>query len=313
MRFTNKKVILFGLETTYATDPVLAAADALQVMNFQMVPFQATMANRDTADASFGAEPEAPVGIYRTVTFDMFLSGSGAAGTPPLWGPVARASSMLETVDEDNSLVEYSLIDGGPESGALYFYLDGQRRKMLGAKGNLTPKFTGGALSMASVTMSGLIVAADADAAFPTQADLRDALADYVPALEVNKTNTTHTLHGQAAELESLEIAQGNTIIFRDRPQAAYIAHTNRRSTGTCVIAAPPLATKNHGAIFQARSTGAQQLVHGAVAGNIIQFDAPAAQIGAPADTDLNGIAGLSLPLLYAKVAGGDEWKLTVK
>jgi hypothetical protein len=311
MRFTNKKAILFGLENSYGVDPMLVAADALQVMNFQMVPFQATMANRDTAQPSYGADAEAPVGLYRTVTFDIFLSGSGAAGTPPLWGPVARSCDMLETVTEDTDTT-YTLVDGGSESGALYFFLDGQRRKMLGAKGTLTPKFTGGALLMASVAMSGLCTVADADAAFPTRADIVDALADFVPALEVNKVNTSHTLHGHASVLESLELQQGGTVIFRDRPNAAYVAITGRRSTGTCVIDAPTLTAKNHGAIFQARTTGAQQIVHGTVAGNIVQFDAPAVQIGAPADTDISGVPGLSLPLLYTR-ASGAEWSLTVK
>lgn len=290
---------------------MLVAADALAVQNFQMVPFQATMANRDVAQAAFGADPEAAVQVYRTVTFDIFLSGSGAAGTAPLWGPVARASDMLETVTEDTDTT-YTLVDGGAESAALYFYLDGERRKMLGAKGTLVPKFTGGGLLMASVSMSGLLTTADADAAFPARADITDALADFVPAIEVNKANTTHTLHGYSAELESLDVTQGNNVIFRNRPNASYVAITNRRSTATCVIAAPTLTGKNYGSIFQNGATGAQQIVHGTVAGNIVQFDAAAAQIGAPADTDLNGVPGLSMPLLYTRAAGA-EWSLTVK
>lgn len=308
MRYSDLKVILFGLEDTYGVDPTLTAADALAVMNFQMVPFQATMANRDLARQSFGADPEAITQLYRTVTFDIPLAGSGAAGTAPLYGPLLRACSMLETITAETD-VKYSLIDGGQESGGLYFFLDGQRRKMLGAKGSLTPKFIGGQLASASAAMTGLFVAADADAAFPAKADVRDALDDFLPALEVNKANTTHSLHGHAAVLESLEVQQGNTIVFRDRPGRASVEHTNRRSTGTCVIEAPTLTTKDHGAIFRAGTTGAQQVVHGTVAGNIVQFDAPAAQIGAPADTDLQGVAGLSLPLLYT----GGEWSLTVK
>jgi hypothetical protein len=309
-RFTNKKVVLFGLEDTYATDPTLAAADALQVMNLQMMPFQASMANRDFADAKFGAETESILQLYRTTTFDIFLSGSGDAGTAPLWGSVARACSMLETITADTK-VEYTLLDGGPESAAMYFYLDGQRRKLLGLKGSLTPKFVGGQLAMASVAMSGLLVAADADAAFPTQADLRTAMADFVDALEVNKANTTFTHHGHSAVLHSLELQQGNAVAFRDRPNAAGIVITNRRSIGTLMIDAPTLTAKNYGSLFQTRATAAQQLVHGTVAGNIVQLDATAVQNGAPSDVDNGGVAGLSIPLLYT--GRGDEWKLTVK
>jgi hypothetical protein len=163
------------------------------------------------------------------------------------------------------------------------------------------------------VALSGLVVAADADAAFPTQSDVRDALADFVDAIEVNKTNTTYSLHGHSAVLESLELVQGNNVVFRDRPNAAIIVVPSRRSTGTGVIEAPALTTKNHGAIFLQGTTGAEQMVHGTVAGNIVQLDAAAVQLGAPADTDLNGVAGLSIPHLYTKVVGDDEFKITVK
>jgi hypothetical protein len=114
--------------------------------------------------------------------------------------------------------------------------------------------------------------------------------------------------------MESLQVNLGNTVTFRDRPGAAYVALTGRpNAAGTAVIAAPTLTAKNFGSIFQSRTTGALQVIHGTVGGNIVQIDAPATQIGQPADADLNGVAGLSLPLGFKRVSGNDELVFTVK
>ena len=60
------------------------------------------------------------------------------------------------------------------------------------------------------------------------------------------------------------------------------------------------------------RARGALQLVHGVTAGNIVQIDAPAVEIGKVSQGNTQGIINYSLPLSLCADAGNDELTITV-
>jgi hypothetical protein len=88
---------------------------------------------------------------------------------------------------------------------------------------------------------------------------------------------------------------------------------SDRRSTGSVVMEATQLSTKNWDAIAKGHTDGALALVHGTSAGNIVELAAPVVQIGRYSEGQTQGIANNTLPLMLKPNTGNDELKITVK
>jgi len=308
VKLFNKQVMLLGLESVYATDPALDATKAILYSNGALAPFAGSVANRQRAYASFGSSPAALVGVNRTLSFDVEMSGAGAAGTPPPYAAALRMCGLEETVTEDTK-VEYAPVSSAWESAADYFIADGLKHKLLGMRGELGMKFDANQIPIFSIAGTGLFSAAT-DVAFP---DVAATLADFVNGLEVNKANTQFTLHGYAAPLVSLSIQLGNKVQFQDKPNASSVDITDRAVTGTVVIEAPAVGTKDFLSIARAHTEGALQLIHGTVAGNIVQVDGGQVQLGIPTYTNVNDKLHISMPLMFNRDAGDDDILITVK
>ena len=107
---------------------------------------------------------------------------------------------------------------------------------------------------------------------------------------------------------------QGQQVTYQNLVNQEVILFGTREITGQAVIQMPTLATKDFFAIHAAETLGALQLVHGTVAGNIVQIDAANVQIGQPAYSERDGNVMLTLPLRFtATSAGDDDIKITVK
>lgn len=306
---TIKQVLMNGLEVTYGTDPVLDATAGMLVSNLAVAPMAGSIASRQKAHATFGADADVHVGTYQTLSFDVGLAGSGAAGTAPLYGPILRSLGLSETTTAATK-VEYNPIDDAQESSTSYFNWDKLLHKLTGCRGTASLKFNGAALPMISVSLSSLFNAVtDAN-----PVDINTIIASTVREIEVNKANTTTcTLHGVAVTLESLQIDLGNVVEFRDRPNAAYVALTDRKTIGTISFEAPTVAGLDIVGRAKAGTLGALALVHGTVAGNIVQLDAANVQLQQPTYSKAGNTLLISSKLQLVRANGNDELKLTFK
>lgn len=129
----------------------------------------------------------------------------------------------------------------------------------------------------------------------------------------VNKANTTLTLHGVACVAESLSVDLGAAVEPRLLIGNDSVEITDRKATGRAVIEATSLATKNWFATHLASTRAALDFGHGVGAGNIVEIDAPAVEIGAPEQGQSQGILTYSLPLMFVPNAGDDELVITVR
>ena len=164
---------------------------------------------------------------------------------------------------------------------------------------------------MLSFAFSGLFTTADTDAA---ALDVETTLASFVDSIEVNKANTgTCTVMGQAVELENIQIDLGNKVTFRDRPNAAYIALTDREVTGTLSFAATTIAATAWVQTAKTGTTGALAIQHGSTEGNIVKLDAPVLQLEQPSYSDGDGGRLMTSSIGLKRTAGDDEFKLTVQ
>jgi len=130
----------------------------------------------------------------------------------------------------------------------------------------------------------------------------------------VSKANTpTFALHGVSAPGESLDLDLGQKVEPRLLIGSESIEITDRNASGTAVIEARPIATVNWFDKALKRTRGALQLIHGTVAGNIVQIDAPQVEIGKPSQGNSQGVLTYSLPLRLCPNTGNDELTITVK
>lgn len=307
-KLSIKKVLLSEIEAVYGTDPGLLAANAMMVTNVSAKPMASTREKRQRAYPAFGADLDQIAQKYRTLQFDIEAAGSGVAGTVPLYDCLMQACGLSSTVVAETS-VTYAPISTGQKSATEYYFLDGLKHTLLGSRGNVKLTLDGGKLPQWTFSMSGLY--ADwTDTAVP--AGIGAQLENFINGVEVNDANTTLTLGGIAVVADKFELDIGNTVIFRDRPNASYIALTDRKASGSITFELNTVATKDWMAGVASETTYALALTHGTVAGNIISVSAAKVQLGEPTYTDLQGVAGVTFPLSFVRTVGDDEFSIVL-
>lgn len=306
-RFWRNRAILAKLETVYGTDSApTGMANAMQMTNVVFNPSVGQEESRDLVVPYMGHQGVMLTGSYATISGEVEIAGSGAAGTPPAYGPLLRACGMAETIDVGVD-VAYTPVSSLHEAVSIYFNGDGVRHILLGARGTLTLQLTPLRIPRFAFTFSGLL-GTITDTAVPTI-----DLTDFIRPVPVNKANTTFSLHGLAGACEGVTMDLANQIEPRFLIGHESIQQVDRQMTGSAIMEAVSLATKSWFAIAEAGTTGALAATHGTVAGNIVEFAAPAVQIGRPTYGETQRILNNTLPLMYTPTAGNDEFTITVR
>ncbi len=303
-----RKALLFKVESVYGTDPTpTGSANAILAYNVEITPLNATYVERRPARPFLGPQTQLVDGTSMGMTFDVHAIGGGAADTPPPYGPILRACGLAEEIDEGVK-VEYLPVSEDEESGTVYFYMAGALHKGVGVRGNLELVVDAVDVPRFRPSLTGLFQAV-APAALP-DADF-DA---FTKPLVATKTNTpTFTLHGHSGKLASLNLNLGNDVAYRNLVGAESVDITDRAASGRISIEVPDPTAKNFFTIAAAGDTGALQVVHGTVAGNIVQVDVPKVQLTNPRYANRNGVSFLDMDLYIVPDEGDDELVITTK
>jgi hypothetical protein len=199
----NREVILAKVETTYNTDPTPTGADnAVLVENVQCSPEGLRMAERPAVRSSIGTLRQIFAGMLRTITFDVEIKGSGAAGTAPELGVLLRGCGFDETVVVSTS-VTYAPVSTGFESITLYYYQDGMLTKLTGCRGNVSFNLTAGGIAKASFTFTG-------HTATPT--DTTIATPTYDSTVPVPFIGASFSIDSFAAVINAINFDMGNKL-----------------------------------------------------------------------------------------------------
>ena len=133
-RYVRNTAVLIKVETTSGTDAVPAAAtDAMLLRKFTCKPLDIKYVNMPEVRPYFGKGLDMLGTAFVSGTFELALSGSGAAGTAPMWGRVLRACAFAEVITA-SSRVDYTPISTALESATMYYYDDGLMKKVLGMR-----------------------------------------------------------------------------------------------------------------------------------------------------------------------------------
>ena len=306
-RYWKKLALLAKLEDTYGTDATpTGVANAMLGTDVSFTPLAGGEASRDLLLPYMGQQGVMLTGEYGQIEFSIEVAGSGTAGDAPAYGSLLRACGMAETVSEGEDVV-YNPVSATFESVSLYYNRDGVRHILLGCRGNFTVSLVPSQIPRFRFTMMGLL-GTIADSALPTVDH-----TGFIKPVPVSKAKTTAALHGFTGAFESLSFDMGQAVSPRMLINDEKIALSDRAASGTAVVAADTLATKDWFSIIRERTRGALEAVHGTAAGNIVEFDAPSVEIGRPTEGQTDNVLNYSLPLMLCPSTGNDELTITVK
>ena len=307
--YTSKRTILVKAETTYGTDSTpTGTANAVLCKNLDITPMETELANRDLVRPYFGASEQYVAGAYVRVTFDVEMQGIGTAGTAPAYDALLKGCGLASTVAAGTS-VTYAPISANFSSVTIYYNVSGVLHKVTGARGNLEMVIEAGQIPLYRFTFLGLYKA-PTDTASPT--------VDYTNYKAPNVANSDNTptfaLHSYSGVLQSLNINFNNNLSYRTLIGAEDIQLSDRSITGTAVIEAPTIATKDFFSLGLSTTVGSLSLIHGKTAGSKVELSSSRVNISNPAYSDLNGITMLSLPLQFVpSSSGNDELSIIVR
>ena len=304
---TRKRLILLESEGTYGTDPTPTGADAVLVRDLNIVPLQSDVVSRDLVRPYLGASEQLLANTRVECTFSVELAGSGTAGTAPRYGKALLACGMSETVVAATS-VTYAPVSASFGSCTIYYNIDGVLHKVTGARGTFTINGAVGQIPTIDFTFTG-IYNTPTDTALPSV-----TYADQATPVVFKAGNTTgFELLSYAGCLQSVSFDVGNSLVYRELVGCTKeVLLTDRASTGSVVLEAVTMATKNYfTAALSDGTLGNLIFQHGQTAGNIVDFASTRVDIGDVIYSDQDGIHMLNIPYTCVpSTAGNDEFSL---
>jgi hypothetical protein len=300
---TRKRLILAKAESTYGTDSTPAGSDAVLVRDLSITPQQSETVDRQLIRPYLGASQQLLANTRVEVTFQVELAGSGTAGTAPRFGSILKACGFSETVVASTS-VTYAPVSSSFSSVTLYYNVDGVLHKVTGCRGTFTINGTVGEIPYIEFTMTG-IYNAPTDTAAPSTTYSNQAS----PLVFKQGNTSSFQLLSYAGCLQSVELSIGNEVAYRELVNCTKeVLITNRAVTGTLMIEAVTIATKDYFAAALTDSTlGNLQFTHGTTAGNRVVISSSTIDIGDVSYDDSDGIQMLSIPVVAVPGSSGND------
>jgi hypothetical protein len=250
--------------------------------------------------------PQLLANTRASITFQVELAGSGTAGTAPRYGAILQACGLSETIVASTS-VTYAPVSSSFSSATIYFNNDGIRHILTGCRGTFTMNAEVGQIPTLDFTMVG-IYNAPTDTALPTTTYSAQAS----PLIFKEGNTSAFQFFSYAGCLQSVSFDIGNETVYRELVGCTKeVLITNRASSGTVMLEAPALATKDFFGLAQTETTGNLTFLHGTTAGNRATFTAGQCDISNPTYGDQDGVQMLNVPYVATPTtAGNDEISL---
>ena len=299
---TRKRVILIESESTYGTNPSMAASTVVLVRDLNITPQSSDVVSRDVVRPFLGAFQQLLANTNVEVSFSVELAGSGAAGTAPRYGDALKACGFSETVASGTS-VTYAPVSTSFSSIAIHYNTDGVRHIVTGCRGTFVINASVGEIPTIDFTFTG-IYNAPTDSALPTVTYGNQA----TPLIFKNGNTTGFQLLSHSAALSSISMDLGNELVYRELVGGTKeTLLVNRNISGTVSVEAMALGTKDYFAAALAETTGNLTFLHGTAAGNKVQVSSTKADIGDVAYAEEDGIQMLEIPYTLVPTAANDE------
>lgn len=307
----KKMLLLAAVQASVGAAAVpTAAANAVLVRGFMPEPITAEQVSRQLIRPYKGNSGKLTAGEHRKFTFEVELAGSGTAGTAPAWGEILMACGFSETVTPGTD-VRYAPVSEGEPVMTMYGYVDGTLFKMEDARGTVSFELNAKSIPVMKFEFLGSYSPAT-EVAMPASADVD--YTKFMQPLTVGKKNTpTLEIHGHAACTNAFSINWANQLAWRELINCAGSRSSDRQPTGSITMEFPKVTTKDWAELVRTSTGGPLNIVHGTVAGHIVELQMPNIQPGPFSLSDDNSIAMMSLPFDVNPVQGDDELVIIVR
>jgi hypothetical protein len=281
----NDRLMLFKRETARGVDAVpTALANAIQTIDFQYTDISTgTPYERNLDSARGGLSSALNTEIHRGASFGFELFGSGAAGTAPITSDLLRAVGFSEAVVAATS-VTYDLTSEVVDSATIWGYHDGVQGKLTAFVGTGNISFVQNQFPKINVTGIGNYSAL-AEVAIPAP-----TFTGWTLPKKIDKANTIVTVDGIPIICDEISVEMQRPLIYRDVPGYAGGRALDRAPQVRIVLDRPPLATWNVAADIANSAQRELKIVHGTVAGQIVELVIKMQPLGEPAKSEQNTI-----------------------
>ena len=273
---SNRQVLAAKIEVTEGTAETLAAADAnAQILEPAKFEPNIAMFERKLLDVSYSNFKQIPGTRLATISCKVENKGSGTAGTAPAIGKLLKACGFLETVVAVTS-VTYTPLSALATIPSLTIavYIDGVRKQIRGARGNVKYSAKAGEPGMYEFTFLGVYDAVS------TQTLLTPSGVE--TTVPIALLSATFSVAAFAAFGSTISFDMGNTLAPRAdiNTAAGYISTllTARSPKGAFDPELEVIATHDWYGRWLAGTTGALTWRHTGTAGNICIFNVPVCQ-----------------------------------
>lgn len=301
----KRQIILAKVESAYGSDPTPVENTNAILAEIASIKIGGRTIERNNVQTYFGQNAPVNVGESLELEFITELKGSGVVATAPEIGVLFRGCNFTETITPATSVVyDPNSNSSTAESLTFYFYIDGIRFKLLGARGSFSVDLKAGEYGKITWKFSGLY-------AIPT--DTAIVTGTYNSTVPPRFLSAAFALHSYAAVFEALSIDIGNEIVKRVSSNAAtgvleYLI-MSRNVTGKLDPEAVLVATKDWYTIWGASTRSTLTTAVGATAGNICTITGPKVALSGLDLADRSGILTHDMALVFSPNTGNDEIK----
>jgi hypothetical protein len=302
---TSQTIICAKAESSYGSDPTVAGSNAILCQSIEITPLTGDTVSRELVRGYMGNYETFNANTHVQLTAVVELAASGSAGTAPAYDNLLLSCGTDLATASGTSSTYTPLATAG--SSTIYYFIDGQRHKILGARGSFSISLSVSAIPTITFNMIGLYSAPG------TSANLTASYSNQDTPVIVNKDNTTaFQLHSFSGAMQSMTFDLNNDLAYRELVGGTKeVQFTERKPSGSISIEAPVLSTKDFFAISQAGTLGNLTYQHGQTAGNRVTLTLPKTDIQAPTYADDNGVTMLNMDYLATPTtSGNDEFSL---
>lgn len=267
----RKRVLAAAIESTPGTAEALSASNGAFNAYDVIAQAQIAVESRE-GQGGFGKLSGVPGARAGTLNFKVDLGWDGTA-TIPTWASVLLP--MCGWVNSSGAFTPRTEAPGANvKTGTLATYVDGVKKTIAGASGNVRFVFPAGRMAFAEFSFTGVWQAvADVSLIAPT----------YPTALPLRYASATTTYDSVAMCVEQLAIDSGNTIKLRECGGSAagfdYAIITDRSPRITANPEATLVATDDRYGDWLAATEAELSLLLNGPSSSTLEFEVPKAQI----------------------------------
>lgn len=316
VRLVRNTAILAKLETTAGVDAApTGAADAMLISN---ASFEYTVNNvdRNLMRGYLGASEQLAGTRYLKASFEVEITGSGTAGTAPIWGRLLQACAFAE--EDAATYVAYKPVSTGMKTITIHYIDDGLIHIMRGCMGSVELAMGEGERPLFKFMFLGL------DGGVTETANPNQELTAWTPPTVITDPNSGDIKFGSSYAAgaitggtvypsRGLSMNVGNDVKHFPMLGGESIGITDRQVTGSMQLeltAAEDVALIN---AIHANALSSLSFEHGTTTGYKVAFFAPAVQRINYKKADFQGRRHSGMDLRFIPVAGNDELVIVAK